>query len=372
MGGSRIAVPLGAAFACAIAALSLVPQGIESESLLQVQDNPAALADHQLSRSFNAERANREINAALEVGDIDLATSFLDLARDRNIAVGGALLARVNAANSTVAVATRTVGNFGRGFILGESNDVVGLAGTTLSDVLVIGDLRDAIREGSRLAVGEPADELVLGLACLGLAITAGTYATLGAAAPARVGVSAVKAASKTGHMSAHMSDWLGRSVHDVLDLSALKRVSVSSTLTEPTATMNAVRQAVRTEKADDLVRLAGDLGHVQTKAGAQAAMDSLKIAQGPRDVSRIAALAEAKGTRTRAILKTLGRGAIVLSASALSLFSWLFAAVMSVWGFFASCKRTAERATERYIAYRKACAERARARFAAMMAARA
>ena len=96
-----------------------------------------------------------------------------------------------------------------------------------------------------------------------GLAITAGTYASLGAAAPARVGVSAVKAASKAGHMTTHMSDWLSRSVRDVVDLSALKRVSLSSAVIEPTATANVIRQAVRTEKANDLVRVAGDLGRV-------------------------------------------------------------------------------------------------------------
>src|SRR5258705_7111075 len=136
MGGSRIAVPLGAAIACAIAALSLVPRGIESEALLRAQDNPVALADHQLTRAFTAERARREIEAALEAGDIDLAISFIALARDRNVTVDPTLLARVNAANSTVAVATRAVGTFGRGFIMGESDGVVGLAGTTLSDVL--------------------------------------------------------------------------------------------------------------------------------------------------------------------------------------------------------------------------------------------
>jgi hypothetical protein len=349
----------------------LVPPGIESEALLRAQDDPVVLADHQLSRSFNAERAKREIEAALDAGDVDLALSFVELARERNVTVDPPVMARVNAANSTVAVASRAVGNFGRGFVMGESGNAAGLAGTALSDVLVIGDIRDAVREGSRLAVGEPADELVLGLACVGLAITAGTYASLGAAAPARVGVSAVKAASKAGHMTTHMSGWLNRSVRDVIDMNALKRVNLSSAVTEPTATMNALRQAVRTEKADDLVRVAGNLGRVQTKAGTQAALDGLKIAEGPRDVSRIAALAEAKGTRTRAILKTLGRGAIVLSASAMSLFSWLFAAVMSLWGFCAACKRGTERATERYIAYRKKCAERARVRFAAMMAAR-
>src|SRR5882757_7703 len=119
MGGSRIAVPLGAALACAIAAVTLVAPGIESEALLRTQDDPVALADHQLSRSFDAERARREIEAALASGDIDLALSFVDLARDRNVTIDPTLLARVNAANSTVAVATRAMGSFGRGFLMG-------------------------------------------------------------------------------------------------------------------------------------------------------------------------------------------------------------------------------------------------------------
>ena len=369
MRGSLIAVPVGAAVACAIAILSLVPRGIEAQTLLYAQDDPVLLSDHQLNRSFNAERAHREIQAALEAGDIDLANSFLDLARDRKLSLDPALVARVDAANSTVAVARRAMESFGRGFFMGESNDGVGLAGNVLSDLMVYGDVRDAMREGKRLAAGEQADELVLGLACVGLAITAGTYASLGTAAPARMGVSAVKAARKAGQITTHMSEWLDRSVRDVVDWGALTRVSVGATLFRPMAVMRIARQAVNTEKADDLVRLARDLGRVQTKAGTQAAIDSLKIARGPRDVSRIAALAESKGTRTRAILKTLGRAAIFLSASALTLFSWLFAAVMSLFGFCCACKRGAERATERYIAFRKARAERARARFAAMTA---
>ena len=100
MHGSRIALPLGAAFACAIAALTVVPRGIEAETLLMAQDDPVRLADHALDRSFNADVAHREIEAALKAKDADLAQSFLDLARDRNVTVDPALAARVEDANS--------------------------------------------------------------------------------------------------------------------------------------------------------------------------------------------------------------------------------------------------------------------------------
>ena len=69
---------------------------------------------------------------------------------------------------------------------------------------------------------------------------------------------------------------------------------------------------------------MVGDVGRVQSKAGTQAALDGLKIAQGPRDVARIARLADVKGNRTRAILKMFGRGALFLAASAFNLAWWI------------------------------------------------
>ena len=108
--------------------------------------------------------------------------------------------------------------NFARGLITGEPDDVVSLAGTALGDLFVFGDIRDVVREGSRYAHGETYDELVLGLACAGIALTAGTYASFGAATPARVGLSAVKAARKTGKLGGPMAAWVGRSLREVID----------------------------------------------------------------------------------------------------------------------------------------------------------
>jgi hypothetical protein len=78
-----------------------------------------------------------------------------------------------------------------------------------------------------------------------------------------------------------------------------------------------------------------------------------------------LARLAEASGNRTRAIIKILGRSALFLSSSAVTLFVWLVSAVMTVLGFFAACKRTAERLTEYYLRCRKQRRSRARLRLA-------
>jgi hypothetical protein len=355
MAALRLILPITFACACAIAAFNVVPRGVEAGQLLDAQDDPVLLTDHQLARVFNAELAAREIEAALALDDVDLAQSFLDLARDRNVTLDPALVAKVEAASSTMASTRRAVKRFGRGLIVGEADSMVGLAGTATADLFVIGDVRDAVREGSRLAKGEQADELILGLACVGLVVTAGTYASLGAGTPARIGVSLVKAAGKAGRITAQMAGWFTRSLREAVDWTKLGGAMRVASLTEPAVAVRAAREAVKVEKTEALTRAIGDVGKVQGKAGTQAALDALKIAQGPRDLSRMARLAEAKGTRMRAILKTLGRSAIFLTAGAFTLFSWSFTAVMAVWGFFAAIKRTTERATERYCQRRRA-----------------
>jgi hypothetical protein len=355
----RIASPLGWAIICAILGLLTVPAGFEAGTLVSLQDDPAALADHMLDVSFDAPVAKREIESALGANDADLAVSFLALARDRNVAVDPALADRVEAARAAAASASHAVGSFAQGLITGEPADMAGLAGTALGDLFVFGDIRDALREGARLVTGQPTDELILGLACAGLAITAGTYATAGAGVPVRAGLSLAKAARATGRMSAHMAEWVARSLRDVLDLGALGRAIGGATFTGPVVAVHAAREAVKVEKTTELFRLAGDVGRVEAKAGTQAALDGLKIAEGPRDMSRIAKLAERYGGKTRAVLKLGGRAAIMLTVGAASLFSWMLAAIMTLFGFCSSCKRTAERVTERLILRRKARAAR-------------
>jgi hypothetical protein len=354
MTGARIAVPLGLAVALAIAALTIAPRGFEAETLLADQDDPVALADHAIARSFDATVAAREINAALAANDADLAQSFLDLARDRNVPIDPILTAKVEAANATAATAARSLKSFASGLITGEPDDLSGLAGTALGDLFVLGDIRDAVREGTRLATGQPVDELILGLSCVGLAVTAGTYASVGAAAPARIGLTLVKAARKTGRIGSRMASWINRSVREVVDWTALQRAIRGASITEPAVAVRAAREAVKVEKAQGLVRLVGDVGSVQAKAGTQAALDALRLAEGPRDMSRLARLAAAKGGKTRAILKLAGRGAILLTMSTFNLAMWMFWGILTVFGFVSSLKRMTERTTERYCVYRK------------------
>jgi hypothetical protein len=349
-----VVLTLLAMIGCGTAALLVVPKGIEAKSVLAMENDPGQIADRALDQVVTPEVIRREIEAALAAKDPDLARSFVDLAKDRSIPVDAALAQQVTEAETEANSTQHMAGNFARGFISGEPDDAVGLAGTTLGDLFVFGDVRDAVREGSRLVNGQNADQLVLGLACVGLAITAGTYASLGTATPARVGVSVAKAARKAGKLSAGMAESIGRSLRGVVDTDALKRAIAGASITEPAIAIRAAREAVKVEKAGGLLQLMRSTGRVQSKAGTQAALDGLKIAENPREMARVAQLAEKQGSKTRATLKLLGRGAIALSLTTLNLSLWILGAIFTLFGFVASCKGAVERVTWRHLQKRK------------------
>src|SRR5215471_12681665 len=75
-------------------AAALAPRGYDAGWLLLAQDDPVKLADHAVAERLNPAVAEREIEAALAAGDVDLANSFVELVTERGIAIKPALAAR--------------------------------------------------------------------------------------------------------------------------------------------------------------------------------------------------------------------------------------------------------------------------------------
>jgi hypothetical protein len=334
----RVGTALVALVLFAAAVAYVVPRAAE---MLDGLDDPSRIASHALDGKFDPAVAQREIEAALEARDADLAQSFVDLAADRHVAIDPSLVERVKGAAAEAATARHKAKSFTRGLITGEPDDMAGLAGTALGDLFVFGDIRDALREGKRWLTGEKTDELVLGLACAGIAITAGTYMTFGAAAPARAGLTLVKAARKTGSLGTELAGSLGRMVRQVA-------------LSEPATVERVGREAVKVERTGGLLHFVSDVSRVERAAGGRAAFDGLKIAKEPRDMTRVAKLAEKEGSRTRAILKIAGSSAIALAAFAFDASVWLLWALFALFGFVSALKSATERATLRVVRRRK------------------
>jgi hypothetical protein len=307
---------------CAMAAGFFIRGGLAAHEQLAA-DDPVAISNRALAHAFNRDVAEGEIRAALAARDVDLAQSFVALAADRNVTIDPGLTDAVAKAGKEQESVTSTAGRFVHGLWTGEPSDLASLAGTAFGDLFVFGDIRDAAREGTRYLSGQQYDPWILGLAGAGLAITALTYSSLGATTPERVGLSLIKGAKRTGRLN-------------------------------PVLAVRAAREAVKVEDAGGLIDLAENAGRVESKAGTQTALDTLAVAEEPQDVSRMARLAAANGGKTRAIVKMLGRAAIVLSASALDIAFWIFWAAIAALGFCSSCKAAVERLTQRAINKRK------------------
>jgi hypothetical protein len=317
---TRLAVTLslGIAACLVLAAPVSLPGGVDAAREAAAADDPVQLSDLQLDRRFNAGVAAREIEQALHSGDLELARSFVELAAEREVPIAPALKARVDAAEQEAARPSSKVASFARGFVTGKPEDVASAAGMLTGDLFVFGDVRDVVREGWRGMRGEEVDMLVLGLAGTGIAVTAGMYASAGLAAPARAGLSVVKAARRGGHLGAPLV------------------------------------RLLKVETREGVVQFASNLGRVQSRTSMRGALDSLKLAEHPQDVAKLARLADVKGSKTRAIMKLLGRGAIVLTSSMFTLASWMFWALFNLIAFCAACKRAVERMTLRHCERRR------------------
>jgi hypothetical protein len=351
--GSALA---GLAVSAAVFA-ALWPHARDAGAILAAQDDPAALADIRINSAVRNSPTllADNIEAALAEGDSDLAASFVELARDKNIAVSDALSKRVGDAVTEAGSASHFARRFATGLVTGHVDDVASLSGTVAGDLLVYGDIRDIVREGKHLATGEDVDRLVLGLAAAGLAVTAATYVSVGGVGPVRAGLSMVKDARKVGRLGEGLTQWAGRSAREIVDTPLLQQAVAKGSVLRPGQTISAIKAAFRVEKAGALVRLANDVGRVGEKAGMRGALDTLRVAQGPKDVARAVRLAEAKGGQTRAILKTLGRGALLLATGAFNLAMWVFGALLTLFGLLSSIKATTERATMAWLRRKKA-----------------
>ena len=340
------------------AALAVLwPHARDAFAILAAQDDPAELSDIQLNSALRNSQTvvADQIEAALAAGDAGLANSFVDLARANDVSLAGELAQRVSDAVTEENSSSHFARRFATGLVTGNADDIGSLSGTVAGDLFVFGDIRDVVRESKHLVMGEDADRLVLGLATAGLAVTAATYVSVGGVAPLRAGLTLVKDARKVGRLGEGLTEWAGRSAREAVDTPMLQNAVASASVLHPGQTVSAIRAAFHAEKAGALVRLAKDVGRVGEKAGARGALDTLRIAEGPEDVARAARLAETKGGQTRAILKLLGRGALLLAAGAFDLSLWVFGALLTLFGFLASIKATTERATQSWLDHKKA-----------------
>jgi hypothetical protein len=321
-----------AAGALAATGFVIVPRSLEALAWRQAADDPPALARLGLRQALTPVRVTAEIDAALAGNDGDLGASFVALADREGVTVDPSQRTRVTAALDASQAPAQMARDFAQGFATGKAAALPGYAGIIAGDLTAYGDIRDLWREGAKLWTGEPHDELVLGLAAVGLALTGMTVATIGSALPARGGVTLVKAARKSGRLSPTLAASTTHILHEAVDLKALQGAVRSAARFDVSGAREGVRAAVRPAALGRLRGIADNSLVFYRRAGARATQDALGLAHDAGEVRKAARLAEHYGSSTRAALKVLGRGALVLVGSLMTLAGWVLTGLVWLW----------------------------------------
>ncbi|MDO5532308.1 hypothetical protein [Sutterella sp.] len=168
-----------------------------------------------------------------------------------------------------------------KGFLLDESVEDYGQAAGALSSLLVVGDIRDLVREGWHWTQGEEVDPFITSLSALGVALTA---VSIGPQAPAG-------GAGKTG----------------IAVLKAAKRANKI-----PPRLEKEILLAVRggTKGMDKLAPVA-DLVKYGEKQGLAATMEVLAKSETLAEIPRVVRAAEKYGDSGRAMLRWGGKDVV-------------------------------------------------------------
>ena len=241
---------------------------------LSAAGDPVEIADWNVDRILTSGVAEAQIDSALNKGEAEVADGFVALAAEHNVFVPPALIAKVRqAVVDHNAIATDTT-QFTRGFLMGEAGNAVSFAGALAGDYTVYGDIRDFGWEGFNCLTGRSCDPLVLSLAGGGIVLT---VASFGLSAPEHTGLSLIKFARRDGRLNPSLLWRLGRSLLNPADSGAFGE-------------------------------FAGNLTSIGERAGIETALDTVSLIEAPEEAALIARLALAKGKKTRAILRLLGR----------------------------------------------------------------
>lgn len=320
--------------------LVLTPHAIEAARVLQ-HAGEGAIAEFRL-RMIPASTYNAEIRAALDAGDGDMARSLAELATQQQVTVAPESVARI------AALPTVDLGNVLRQgwncVANGEFDSEAGFACVVATDLTGIGDARDLIGEGGNYLSGRPVNYFTLGVASVGLALTAGTVASLGAAMPARAGVSFLKSMNRIGKLPPKLVGEVGLVLSRSVDNAAL------------TETVNLAREfrvgemggplsrIFRTRSVAVVSDLATDFGTIGKAGGVRAMKFSAETAQDLREVKVAAKTAEKYKGGYLGAMKLIGRGALRLGDLLLTFIGWFIAAALWLVGIAMFLMKTARR----------------------------
>jgi hypothetical protein len=301
--------------------------------------DPALIAEYRLKTADEAAYI-AAIRDEIDAGNYAVAESLVALASENGHEIPEELVAAAEATTARRIMVSG--GKLARGFAFGSTYSGEEIVGTVVSDLLVVGDIRDVAVQGKRMAFDEDYDPVILGLATVGIITSGGVLVTAGASATVDAGVAVVKGVYKAGRLSKPMLKTISRSANRVIDPQAFKAMSAGIDLRHLPGGKEfrtSLKTVVRQDEAAKLTALAADAGTIAGKGGARAAAMALELSDDAGDLTKLRRVATAFADNTVAVFKIAGKGLLriadILFQIASALLSMLSSALLLVLRLF-------------------------------------
>jgi len=248
-----------------------------------------------------------KITESIEMKKSDDLEMYVNLSAYLNIDLSSEIESKIEKYNSFFNKSWRNTKEFSKSFVTGESESTIGLAASTTSDMLVVGDLRDITIEGRKMSSGNSYDKVTLGLASLGVGMTVIQVASAGGGTPLKVGTSILKFARKAGKLTKSFSSLVTSKLTKSIDFNKLGRIDFSkvSKIQEGFKSFSRTIDFSHTKKLFEKVSI------LKKNTSSLDTVSLLKYVDDQKDLKKMVKLSDKFGKNTKGVLKVLGKGVL-------------------------------------------------------------
>ncbi|MGK0271173.1 MAG: hypothetical protein ACI88H_001827 [Cocleimonas sp.] len=295
--------------------LLLISLGVFSISVAQIGQHwnyQEVLSDvsEQITQTITPTDLSNRIQEAIDNSEFEDAKSYLRIAKEYQFEIDyNNFESRLKQKDKTLNRVIKNASDFTTGFVNGKSANLAGVAGAVSADFTVVGDVRDLRNEYLKYQAKEPINELIVVLSGTGIGLTAMTVASLGAAAPAKTGVSTIKLAVKSQRLTARFQEQLlklGRKVFNWRKFTrGIKQDKSISSM------RRAVKIAYRPKALKPLEKIAGQVNTIRKSSSTADTLYMLKYVENTNDLRHLEKVTLKHGAKTKGIFKLLGKATI-------------------------------------------------------------
>lgn len=244
---------------------------------------------------------------AVDEEDMQRAEVLHGLAGSLGRSIAPTVEQRYQEAISPTATAWRWARDAAAGALTGQSASLAGLAGAIAADVgaAPLGDIRDAGIQLYALTQGQETDEIILGLAVLGIALYTVDHFSNENLTGVKAGQATIKAGLRFSKASAHLSGDLRRVVGNAVDMPGLKawaRTSFNG------ANAADATRFVKRVAFDEMGEVADHVKTIFDTGGGSAVLVSLKNADSVADLARYRRVSRVLGDDAEKAFVVLGK----------------------------------------------------------------